>query len=127
MSRHRIKNIDYEDDDYAENDEGDYAEDTEISPEDREQMKLKTVEVQQLLQSEIPPVLASEEEIWESLWHYYYDVDKTVTYIRSKLSNTTSGSLLCGVVDVLSLRKETRGRVEEGSEEENTNGYTCWR
>lgn len=84
MSRHRIKNIAYDDDDdeYADEDEG-YGDDGEISPEDREQMKRCTLEVRELLQSEIPPVPASDEEIWESLWHYYYDVDKTVGYLRS--------------------------------------------
>lgn len=84
MSRHRIKNIDYDNDDYDE-DEDDY-EDDELSPEDREQMHHRTIEVRELLASQLPPVPASDEDIWESLWHYYYDVDKTVAYLRSGLS-----------------------------------------
>ncbi|EEP76312.1 TEF1 protein [Uncinocarpus reesii 1704] len=81
MSRNRVKNVAYDDDDYYDEDE--YGDEGELSPEDREQMRLRTTEVQELLRSEIPPIQAKEEEIWESLWHYYYDVDKTVAYLRS--------------------------------------------
>ncbi|KAF3492318.1 translation elongation factor Tu [Arthroderma uncinatum] len=81
MSRHRVKNISYDDDDF--DDEVD-ADENELSPEDREQMKLRTVEVQQLLRSLIPPIEAKEDDIWEALWHYYYDVDKSVDYLKKK-------------------------------------------
>ncbi|KAK2858477.1 hypothetical protein FQN49_004695 [Arthroderma sp. PD_2] len=80
MSRHRVKNISYDDDDF--DDEVD--DENELSPEDREQMKLRTVEVQQLLQTQIPPIEAKEDDIWEALWHYYYDVDKSVDYLTKK-------------------------------------------
>ena len=84
MSKNRIKNISY-DDDYLDEDEDDYGENDELTPEDREQMRQGTIEVRQLLQSELPPIIVTDEEIWESLWHYYYDVDKTVGYLRSEL------------------------------------------
>lgn len=95
MSRNRIKNISYGgDDDYVDDD--DYGEENELSPEDREQMRLRTAEVQELLRSEIPPIQAQEEEIWGSLWHYYYDVDKTVSYLRSKFRYRFAlSSVLC--------------------------------
>ncbi|KAI1984947.1 hypothetical protein LOZ53_003807 [Ophidiomyces ophidiicola] len=81
MSRHRVKNVAYDDDDdYYDDDQGG----DELSLEDRELMRLRTLEVQTLLRSELPPIQATEEEIWESLWHYYYDVDKTTSYLRRK-------------------------------------------
>lgn len=80
MSRHRVKNISYDDDDL--DDEIDDNDD-ELSPEDREQMRLATIEVQQLLRSQIPAIEAKEDDIWETLWHYYYDVDKSVEYLTS--------------------------------------------
>ncbi|KAL1960364.1 hypothetical protein VTO42DRAFT_8324 [Malbranchea cinnamomea] len=83
MSRHRVKNVSVYDDDFVDDD--DYHDDEdELTPEDREQMRLGSIEVRQLLQSEIPPVPATDEEIWEALWHYYYDVDKSVAYLRKK-------------------------------------------
>jgi elongation factor 1 alpha-like protein len=87
MSRHRIKNIDFVDDDYGEGDEEDeYEDDNMVSPEDHEQMRLSMVEARKLLDSEIPPVPASDQEICEALWHYYYDVEKSVGYLRSVYS-----------------------------------------
>lgn len=86
MSRNRIKNISFGADDYYDEADDDYEENNELSPEDREQMRLRTAEVQELLRSELPPVEPSEEEVWEALWHYYYDVDKTVSYLRSECS-----------------------------------------
>lgn len=80
MSKNRIKSVGYEDDFL----DGDEDEDNELSAEDREQMAQGTLEVRQLLQSESPPIKVTDEEIWESLWHYYYDVDKTVGYLRSE-------------------------------------------
>ena len=84
MSRSRVKNIGFDEDDYADDD---YDEaDEEISPEDRERMRICTAEVSDLLRSEIPPVPATDEDIWEALWHYYYDVEKSVGYLRSTCS-----------------------------------------
>ncbi|PGH27701.1 translation elongation factor Tu [Polytolypa hystricis UAMH7299] len=96
MSRHRVKAISYDsdgldDDDYDNEAGGDGGDNnTELSPEDREQMRLATIEVRQLLASEMPPVSAEEQEIWESLWHYYYDVGKAVGYLRKKYKPDTT-------------------------------------
>ncbi|EFR04974.1 elongation factor 1-alpha 3 [Nannizzia gypsea CBS 118893] len=81
MSRNRVKNISYDDDDLDDELDGN---DDELSPEDREQMRLATIEVQQLLRSQIPAIEATEDDIWETLWHYYYDVDKSVDYLTKK-------------------------------------------
>lgn len=44
-------------------------------------MQIGTASVRSVLG---PEVLVSDKEIQDSLWHYYYDVDKTVTYLLSK-------------------------------------------
>ncbi|PGH15027.1 translation elongation factor Tu [Helicocarpus griseus UAMH5409] len=82
MSRHRIKNLSYDDDDDYASDDDTGAD--ELSPEDREQMRQCTVLVRELLSADTPPVPASDEEIWESLWYYYYDVEKVAGYLRKK-------------------------------------------
>ncbi|KAK2770434.1 Hsp70 suppressor, GTPase facilitates ribosomal subunit dissociation [Emmonsiellopsis sp. PD_33] len=90
MSRHRVKNISYDDeeDEYASDDYG-ADNTTEVSPEDREQMRLATIQVKEQLAAEVPPLLmggggVGDAEIAESLWYYYFDVGKTVGYLRKK-------------------------------------------
>ncbi|KAF2117077.1 elongation factor 1 alpha [Lophiotrema nucula] len=82
----RAKNIDYEDND-GYSDEEDYEEEEgggdAMTDEDREQMRLGTIQVKEALGSSIP---ATDAQIQESLWHYYYDVEKTVTYLKNKFS-----------------------------------------
>lgn len=93
MSRHRVKNVAIsEDDDYYDDD---YYEDDELSPEDRENLRLGTIETRQLLQCQIPPVPATDQEIQEVLWNYYYDIDKSVEYLSSKTRKLTLCNLLC--------------------------------
>ena len=97
MSRHRVKTIGFDDDEYDEyDDEDEYNEtgdgiegdDSELTEEDREQLRLGTIEVQNLLQvlqqdGNAGAATISEKEIREALWHYYYDVDKAVEYLKS--------------------------------------------
>ncbi len=83
MSRHQFyRNLDYqavmEEDAYSE-------EENELSPEDRAQLKQGTADVQAALGIEASKVTAAQIE--EALWHYYYDLDKTVTYLTSKFIN----------------------------------------
>lgn len=92
MSRHRVKAIGVEDDDYEEyyeEEEGE-EEESELTEEDREQLRLGTIEVQNLLQllqqddgAAVAVANITEKEIREALWHYYYDVDKAVGYLKS--------------------------------------------
>lgn len=46
------------------------------------QLQEGTVKVRQVLG---PDLKVTDEEIQESLWHYYYDVEKTVNYILSTI------------------------------------------
>ncbi|KXX83313.1 HBS1-like protein [Madurella mycetomatis] len=85
MSRHQyIRNLDYQDavDEY----EG-YSEDgeDELSPEDRVLMAQGTADVQAALGVEASKVTVAQIE--EALWHYYYDVDKSVAYLTAKFVN----------------------------------------
>ena len=45
-----------------------------------EQLRQGTAKVREVLG---PDVLYTEKEIQDSLWHYYYDVGKTVNYLLS--------------------------------------------
>lgn len=79
MSRHRIKDIAYDDDELY-----DYDEDDGYNWEEQEYLQQCTTEVFNQLRTGDPPVTATREEVQESLWHYYNDVEKTVNYIRSE-------------------------------------------
>jgi elongation factor 1 alpha-like protein len=82
MSKHRIKNVSLGDDLY--DDFEDYEEEQEeaetLTAEDKENLRLGTLQVREALAG----VPASDGEIQEALWHYYYDVGKSVTYIKSR-------------------------------------------
>ena len=54
----------------------------ELSPEDQAQMKLATEEVKAALSTQASKV--TDTQIRDALWHYYYDVDKTVAYLITK-------------------------------------------
>lgn len=81
----RVKNVQYEDDDVYDEDE-DYAEEEaeageSYSAEDRENFATLTPVVRAELEE--AGVQASDREIEEALWHYYWDVGKTVTYLKN--------------------------------------------
>ena len=81
MSHKRVKAVGYDDDDLDEYDYNDAEEGgEEMSSEDKEHMRTATIEVRDALGSDST---ATESEIQESLWYYYFDVGKTVTYIKS--------------------------------------------
>ncbi|KAI9650640.1 hypothetical protein NHQ30_000660 [Ciborinia camelliae] len=91
MSRHQsAKNLGLDDfDDFDDGDDYGYdGEDIEagegmnkdqLSEEDQEQMRQGTIKVREAL----PPGSSkiTEKQIQEALWHYYYDVGKSVTYL----------------------------------------------
>ncbi|PSR79388.1 elongation factor Tu GTP binding domain-containing protein [Coniella lustricola] len=84
MSRHRLyQNYDYEDElsDYDGQGAQDEEED-ELSPEDRKQMTEATAEVLSALGLQSDKITV--QQIQEALWHYYYDVDKSVAYLINK-------------------------------------------
>ncbi|KAL2428447.1 HBS1-like protein [Exophiala dermatitidis] len=84
MSNRRVKSLAVDEDEYDDYD--DYDDDYEgggdegLSAEDKEQMRQGTIRVREALGS-FP---ATDEEIQDSLWHYYYDVAKTVSYLKNK-------------------------------------------
>ncbi|KAF4977510.1 hypothetical protein FZEAL_5989 [Fusarium zealandicum] len=80
MSRHRIVHTFDTDDIVDEFDGGDYGEEEdELSQEDRQAMDNGTAQVRSALGTEVNKV--TKAQIEEALWHYYYDVDKSVTYL----------------------------------------------
>ncbi|KAM3065216.1 hypothetical protein ACMFMF_011343 [Clarireedia jacksonii] len=87
MSRHKnVKNLDLDDElddfdggaDYGY-DEEDVAADGELSEEDQEQMRLGTIKVREALPANASNI--TDKHIQEALWHYYYDVGKSVSYL----------------------------------------------
>ncbi|KAF4964922.1 hypothetical protein FSARC_7194 [Fusarium sarcochroum] len=81
MSRHRIVHTFDANDIVSEFDGDDYEEEgeNELSLEDRQAMDEGTAEVRRALGTEATKV--TKAQIEEALWHYYYDADKTVTYL----------------------------------------------
>jgi hypothetical protein len=87
MSRHRLyQNYDYEkeleDVEGAGEEEEEEEEVEELSPEDKAQMTAATAEVKSMLGPQASKV--TTQQIQDSLWYYYYDVDKTIAYLVSK-------------------------------------------
>ncbi|KAJ6160879.1 Translation elongation factor EF-1 subunit [Penicillium chermesinum] len=78
MSKHRVKNVGYDDEDY--DDDGYDSPD----PEEQEFLQQCTTAVVEQLRAGQPSVTASKEEIQDALWHYYNDVEKSVNYLRGK-------------------------------------------
>lgn len=84
MSRHQyIRNLDYQD--AIDEFEGYAEEEDELSPDDRALMTAGTIDVQAALGVEVSKVTVAQIE--EALWHYYFDVDKSVTYLTTKFIN----------------------------------------
>lgn len=81
----RAKNVDYDDDDTYDDDDYYEEEETgadaeEMSAEDKEQMAIGTAKVREALGTEYK---VKEVDIHDALWNYYYDIGKTVTYLKS--------------------------------------------
>ena len=91
MSKHRIKAVALEED-YDDYDE-DHADEAEegLTAEDKEQLAAGTVAVRAELGDDFP---ATDQEIQDSLWHYYYDIAKTVTYLKSESQPLMAGHSL---------------------------------
>ncbi|KAL7895235.1 hypothetical protein HDV64DRAFT_257469 [Trichoderma sp. TUCIM 5745] len=68
----------YDDDDFVDQYD-DFGEEDEMSAEDKVAMQQGTAEVQKALGTEASKV--SVAQIQEALWHYYYDIDKSVAYL----------------------------------------------
>lgn len=79
-----FQNYDYENelDDFDGEGEAEEDEQEELSPEDKAQMAAGTAEVTTLLGPQADKV--TTQQIQDALWHYYYDIDKTVAYLIGK-------------------------------------------
>ncbi|KEQ73340.1 hypothetical protein M436DRAFT_46709 [Aureobasidium namibiae CBS 147.97] len=98
MAHRRVKEIDYDGDEYDDyySGEDEYAyegadtgaaapaasQEDELSPEDKEQMRIGTESVRAALGDASDFV--TDDAIQEALWHYYYDVAKSVTYLKNQ-------------------------------------------
>ncbi|KAJ0168273.1 HBS1-like protein [Colletotrichum tanaceti] len=85
MSRHQaVRNLDYDEalDEYEGEDFDDENEADQLSPEDRDAMNVGTATVQSALGPDADKVTA--QQIQDALWYYYYDIDKTVSYLQKK-------------------------------------------
>ncbi|TVY15557.1 HBS1-like protein [Lachnellula arida] len=80
MSRHKlVKNLDL-DDELDDFDGDDYEEAEEFSEEDKQLLQAGSIAVR----AELPPDSTSQisdKQITDALWHYYYDVEKSVNYL----------------------------------------------
>ncbi|KAI2794398.1 HBS1-like protein [Penicillium oxalicum] len=79
MSRHRVKAVGYDDDDFEDDDGYDSPD-----PEEQEFLQQCTASVQAELRAGQPSVTATTQEIHDALWHYYNDIEKSVNYLRGK-------------------------------------------
>ncbi|KAL9034795.1 MAG: hypothetical protein Q9214_006884, partial [Letrouitia sp. 1 TL-2023] len=59
-------------------DDSEPDEETGLTAEDKEQLRLGTIKVRNVLGQDIE---ATDKDIEDSLWYYFYDVDKTVNYL----------------------------------------------
>jgi elongation factor 1 alpha-like protein len=103
MAHRRVKDIDYDEDEYDEYYSGEeeygydgteaapaqaVSQEDELSPEDKEHMRIGTESVRAALGDASDFV--TDDAIQEALWHYYYDVAKSVTYLRSKTESSNA-------------------------------------
>ncbi|RAQ99498.1 elongation factor 1-alpha [Stemphylium lycopersici] len=85
----RTRNVDYDDDDLYDDDDfyeegGDDVDAGDgMTDDDKEQMRVGTARVREAMGDMSD--FTSDEQIQEALWHYYYDVGKSVSYLKNKL------------------------------------------
>jgi elongation factor 1 alpha-like protein len=89
----RTRNVDYDDDD-AYDDDDYYEEEADgaaggdsMTEDDKEQMREGTIRVREAL-GDVGD-FTSDEQIQEALWHYYYNIEKSVSYLKNKLGVET--------------------------------------
>lgn len=77
----RNKNIDYDEDDLYPEEEEDFGEDGGYTQEDKDNFATLTPVVRaELDEAGIP---ATTQQIEEALWHYFWDVGKSVAYLKN--------------------------------------------
>lgn len=80
---HRVKRVEYDDEDLysEEEEEEEQAAEAEYTDEDRSNFDTLTPVVRAELQE--AGLQASDREIEDALWHYYWDVGKSVAYLKN--------------------------------------------
>jgi hypothetical protein len=112
----RVKNIDYDEDElYAEEDYG-AGEDDGYTDEDRDNFATLTPVVRADLGD--AGLQASDREIEEALWHYFWDVGKSVSYLKNtrtpRPQQQKKGSGGAGKTKVKSKFDEAAERATKG-------------
>lgn len=77
----RNKNIDYDEDDLYPEEEEDFGEDGGYTQEDKDNFATLTPVVRAELDEAGVP--ATTQQIEEALWHYFWDVGKSVAYLKN--------------------------------------------
>lgn len=79
----------FDDDDFYDPNEDEYGDDggDELSPEDRASMNKGTADVRKALGSDANKV--TTKQIEDALWHYYYDVEKSVAFLQKSFVSST--------------------------------------
>lgn len=77
----RVKNIDYDDDDLYDEEEEGYGEEGGYTQEDKDNFASLTPVVRAELDEAGVPV--TTQQIEDALWHYYWDVGKSVAYLKN--------------------------------------------
>ena len=82
-SHKRVKDIDYDEDDMYSGDEDDYDNtgDDGLTAEDKENFATLTPVVRAELEE--AGLQVENKEIEDALWHYFWDVGKSVTYLKN--------------------------------------------
>ncbi|PHH86319.1 hypothetical protein CDD83_10418 [Cordyceps sp. RAO-2017] len=75
----------YDEDDFVDQYDDYDDEDGELSPEDRKAMSEGTASVRRALGKDADKVTVTQ--IQEALWHYYYDIDKSVAYLKKSFTS----------------------------------------
>ena len=108
MSHRRIKAIAYDDDDF--DDDFDNVEDEEtdevLTDYDREQLASGTRKVRETLGAH----QASDKEIQDALWNYYYDISKTISFLKSRYRLIS----IRGAPDTIKTDKHTPKKKQPG-------------
>ena len=83
VTMQRVKNVGYDDDDLYDDQDDEYDQDdgTTYSAEDKEHFASLTPVIRAELEE--VGVQASDKAIEDALWHYYWDVGKSVSYLKS--------------------------------------------
>lgn len=83
MAHRRVKDIAYDDDDLEDDYEEGFEDDSQaMSAEDQQQMRTGTTAVREGLGEDSD--FTTDKEIQDALWYYFYDVEKSVAYLRKQ-------------------------------------------